>query len=179
MTPFRVPLALVLVMVAVLLAAGCAAVQTGDQSNVSGTMTTKASLSTPTSPATVYTPCPVQVNTTPWIQINPIVDHQFHENFEINGTTNLGADTKIKIRITIPPIPVPFGAPPSKTEITDGLINILTRDCGIQKWSYNLNGSDENLVGGPYFVTVESENGDVKNSTSFNVYSDDIPVTAP
>jgi hypothetical protein len=84
MTPLRVALALVLVMVAMLLVAGCAG-QPGDR--------TSAANGDPSNTA------PTLVPSGYWIRIDPISEKKVGDNLTVTATTNLPAEEKIHVQI--------------------------------------------------------------------------------
>lgn len=101
MTPTRVTLALVLVMVAVLLATGCAGQPVAEKqmSNTTGTVT-----NTPTVEKTILilpvpTECPVPVNGSYWIKINPISEIHRGDQIFISGTTSLQKETPLELMV--------------------------------------------------------------------------------
>jgi len=121
-------------------------------------------------PQSVPTQCPPESgNVTPYIIINPISTHNVGDVFEINGTTNLGVDKKLKIDICEPRMMGvgPYDMPDWKYIYTDsrGYVTMTGGDCGINSWSYqvNLTGFHGNKL---YGVNVYSE----QNQTIINYF---------
>ena len=153
MAPSRVTLALVLVMMAVLLAAGCA----GQQS------------------------CPPQTNKTPWIVINPISDHIAGDKLVIDGTTNLAPGTGLRIMVyELERECPPMWQHCSETFSKSGNITVKAGTCSINTWSFatNLSGYTTRCYGycPGIFVDVRTrylyagnETRFAQNETSFNV----------
>jgi len=90
MTSFRVPLALVLVMVAMLLAAGCIA----ETSRGTGLENTSARATTP-----AQTQCTAINNTSYWITIDPIGDKFIGDKFSVIARTNIPVGEEILAEI--------------------------------------------------------------------------------
>jgi hypothetical protein len=167
MTPSRVPLALVLMMVAVLLAAGCAGQTGGD-----GISTAPHTI--PLTPSTLIgqpdqTLCPMSsVNTTPYIVINPVSDHIIGDVFEINGTTNLESDSMIKIEIYQSHFYLePKNVPHVYTGLS-GNATIHRDNCGMNAWSFRTNSSV--LSPAKYSLIVSAENIPIKNLSEFSLF---------
>jgi hypothetical protein len=151
MTPSRVPLALVLVMAAVLLAAGCSAPQV----------------------------CPPQTNTTPWILINPIGDHVAGDELVISGITNLPPGTGLDIWVHELYHTCPLGGHCEFFEKT-GYLSVSPGTCGVNTWSFatNLSGYKTRCSGycpgifvdvGTQHLWAGNETRSAKNDTSFHV----------
>jgi hypothetical protein len=144
MTPSRVTLALLLVVVCVLLAAGCA----GEES------------------------CLPHSNTIPWIQINPIGNHSVSDKFIISGTTNLDVGTELSVSVYEPVHSCPYGAHCVFLE-QNANVSVIAGKCGVNIWSYtpNLSGYSTICEGdcpGAY-VSVRTLDRITKNETSFHV----------
>jgi hypothetical protein len=101
MNPFRVTIALVLVMVAVLLVAGCTGGHTMNPpvSTISATTlpVTPGMTAAPVTP--VPTICSPQTNGSYWIRIDPVGDVRKGDAFRINGTTNLPAGKTLDLMV--------------------------------------------------------------------------------
>ena len=130
----------------------------------------------------VTTTCPPSGNVTPYIIINPIEVHYQGDYFEINGTTNLGFNKKIRYSIdrtgSATPIPVPFGSGPAfiysngSENITYGDIVIVKDQCNEQKWSFWLNTSGHEYDDPTfYIVNIRSQDNSIYHSTSFDLRS--------
>jgi hypothetical protein len=93
-------IALMLVLIVMLqLAAACVSRQpVFDNTTANGTASVNSSTLIT---QVVQTPCSPSENATPYIIINPIGNHTVGDVFEINGTTNLGVNSKIKGYSTI------------------------------------------------------------------------------
>lgn len=135
-----------------------------------------ATLTTPSVP----TQCPPESgNVTPYIIINPIGNHTVGDVFEINGTTNLGIDSKIVLNLrglialqssqsdTSNPYAGPFE-----------YVTIQQNRCGPNSWSHpvNLSGFQTGYYTGDqaylkFCPTVWNEsNYSVANRTCFFIY---------
>jgi hypothetical protein len=156
--------ALMLVLVVVVLTAGC--INQPDFRNNTFNSTTIIIPSILITQAT-QTQCPTSGNVTPWIIINPISNHVIGDVFEINGTTNLGIDEKLQIMIHGRPIPVPYPGVSVPSKGLSGLCKVQQGDCGVNIWSYSANTSGFNTP--DYLVSVGTENGTVVNFTLFSV----------
>jgi hypothetical protein len=121
---------LLLLIIGTILISGCMSNSTGNRTNVST--------------------CQTVGNETKFIAINPVnTTHYVGDVFEINGTTNFGIDTKIKLTFHEPRFdgPLPNPAIPTTPERynytdSDGYVKIQKGDCGVNFWSYiaNLSG---------------------------------------
>jgi hypothetical protein len=99
-----------------------------------------ATLTTPSVP----TQCPPESgDVTPYIIINPISTHNERDVFEINGTTNLGVDKKLKVTVDEdrPTAVGPYAVPDWNYTYTDsrGYVTINHGNSGINSWSYQVN----------------------------------------
>jgi hypothetical protein len=161
MTLLRSVLALLLLIVIVLLAAGCVGNRTAE-------ITGATHSSTPTTITPTQTQCPPQENTTPWIRINPVSDHYVGDVFEINGTTNLEANTSLKIRIyQFHFYTEPKNLPHIYTSLWEN-VTVMGDDCGTNRWSFSTNTSS--LLPDEYFVVVTSENPFATNRSVFTLF---------
>lgn len=148
MTPLRVTLALVLVMVTVLLVAGC------------------------TNPETLPS-CSAQLNSTPWIIIDNISDHYVWDDFTLTGTTNLNTSDELDISVYERENTCPFGVN-CKFYSNAGKVRIYPAKCGINTWTYstNLSGAQIRYCNpGPdcrdYYVSVHaSSDRHVRNDSA-------------
>jgi hypothetical protein len=89
MTPSRVPPALVLLLVAVLLVAGCA--QVGDGKRVTN--------GTPSVTMTMPATSPRDQPSVYWIRIDPVGNKTVGDVFTITSTTNLSAGEEILVQV--------------------------------------------------------------------------------
>jgi hypothetical protein len=162
MTPLRTTFTFLLVLTCVLIIAGCIWQQPAENrtSNISMNVTTFTPVIT-----SVQTSCLPQKNTTPWIAINPISDYYVGEVFEINGTTNLGADENISIDII-----QSYFSPKGQDYFTGfhGHSRIIGSDCGVNKWSISVNLSE--FIPFEYFVHVSEANEMINCSAVFKVF---------
>lgn len=152
MTPIRVTLALLLVIVAVLLAA----VYAGEQS------------------------CPPQTTTAPWITIDPVSDHVVGDMFLLTGKTNLDPGTVLSVYIIQPPYtgnscrPSGFGG--------DTEVRVTTGNCGVNTWIFEVNLSGAEPLNHPdqpyvpgYSVDVRNTSRHVVNHTEIRVFEKPSP----
>lgn len=164
MTPFRTQIALLLLVAALLLAAGCAG-QTGERN------TPAINPSIPTPATSLQHPnqsiCPSSDgNVLPFIIINPIDKHYRGESFEINGTTNLGEGEKIYYYIDRPQEPVPVGQPEPDLKVAEGSVPVES-GCPVQQWRLIYNSTQYySAVNG---MSVHAMNMTVNNYTDFVV----------
>jgi len=161
MTRIHTKIFIFFIVVCILITTGCVSQnKTGNTSGISANAT---------DPTLVQTLCPpIPANATPYIIINPIGDHRIGDIFEINGTTNLGADKKIHIQISGPMFGGPHGSvrPDNFTFLNIGdFVETQPGTCGTTKWSYSvkLPNPHSNDVG------VIVGNMTVYNETAFNV----------
>jgi len=101
MTPTRVTLALMLVMVTVLLAAGCMGELATEKqmSNTTEPVTNTPAVVTITLITPVSTECSAPVNGSHWIKINPISEIHRGDQIFITGTTSLPKETPLELRV--------------------------------------------------------------------------------
>jgi len=148
------------IIVCILTTTGCVSQnKTGNTSGISANAT---------DPTLVQTLCPpIPANATPYIIINPIGDHRIGDIFEINGTTNLGANEKIQIQISGPMLSGPHGSVRPENAFLNivGFVETRPGTCGTMKWSYSVK------LPQPYsnMVAVLVGNLTVNNQTVFNV----------
>ena len=125
--------------------------------------------------STTITPqsSPESGNVVPWIIINPISNHVIGDVFEINGTTNLAGDNKIRIAVDEERQTAvgPYDMPDWNYTYTDseGYATIKTGNNGINSWSHLVKLTE--FHGNKYYnVNVLSEqNRTIKNYTYFFV----------
>jgi len=142
----RIAVALMLVMVVLLLAAGCIRGQPAfGNTTANGTAAVNPSTLI-TQPVQIQCP-PVFGNAPPYIIINPIGGHNLGDTFEINGTTNLGVDSKILFELWEPRL---LEVPPDRNVTViatspyqyfsiSGYVKIEKGPCGENFWSYTVN----------------------------------------
>lgn len=91
----QIVVTVVLLIIGMILIAGCIV----SHSPENRTTISTSAIATLT-PQSVPTQCPPESgNATPYIIINPIGNHTVGDVFEINGTTNLGVDSKIVLSL--------------------------------------------------------------------------------
>jgi hypothetical protein len=150
MTSHRVTLALVLVMVVVMLAAGCAGQQASGNLTANSTVNDNSSVLVT---QTVQTRCPPQENTTHWIRINPIRHYYIGDVFEINGTTNIGINDSLSYWISKMPTLDRNG---HYGDAIRGIVRTQNLDCNTTRWSFLINTTE--FSPGDYDVVVGTEN---------------------
>ena len=169
--PACAAMALLIALAAVVFAAGCISQQPVSDSTTANS-SAKVTLSTLITQS-VQTPCLSPGNATPYIIINPIGNHTDGDVFEINGTTNLGVNAKIKIGIGVPPS---SGVPPPRltynySTIT-GYATLQNATCSLNFWLYSVNLSGFHAPH-TYLLTVwEEPNYSATNTTRFFVNPD-------
>lgn len=167
MTPSRELLALVPVMVAVLLAAGCA----GQPAfrNVTPDITAAVAPSTVVIQPTLTTCPPESGNPVPYIIINPISNFTIGDMIEITGTTNLGENVPIQYSVGHPPVPMPTPGV-SEPYIPSGKVKITGIDCNEMRWSFLLDSNNLTPWFNDFIITVGTINqttgNEFYNSTS-------------
>ncbi len=146
MTRIHTKILIFFTLVCVLVGTGC--LSENIQENRTTTTTTPVPVVTFIRP-TIQTQCPsVSPETDPCIVINPIGSHTVGDVFEINGTTNLGADSKIFLSIyepelmSVPPGPGYTTTPNYQYSQTSGQVKIQSGTGGVYTWSYIPNISD-------------------------------------
>jgi hypothetical protein len=164
MIPLRTTLALLL-LAAVLLAAGCTAGQVGSVWNNIGNSRIMITTVPPSSPIPTITACPSQENSSLWIQINPVSDHYVGDIFEVNGTTTCNVKEKILIQIYQSSILLPRGQ--DHYTSLNGFIIIKNGTCGLNTWAFSSNLSG--FLPNEYLIEVKSVNQTVTNQTYFIV----------
>jgi hypothetical protein len=155
----RVAVDLCIVLLALLLAAGCTGSHDGDKSDILGNVTPMVTPAPPTFPTTTQTSCPGQVNATPRIHINPVKDHQLNDVIEIAGTTNLdGGVVNIEIHdATIGKCSKGPARPDEPCWCCGGVrktVPVITSTCGNNTWSGEVNTSMHNFYSSRFIVTV-------------------------
>jgi hypothetical protein len=167
MTSSRVLLALVLVMVAVLLAAGCAAWQEHSVDNLTANpVTIQKTVATSLSPVMTTDPVTsepsgkqekIVKNTTQWIQIDTVGARNTNDIFTITGTTNLPVGEELiysveLIEATPPGKQWNGGSLPPPLPTT----HIVEGSGGINTWSFDVNLGNRDP--GTYSVWINKAN---------------------
>jgi hypothetical protein len=163
-----------MLLLAMVMAAGCVSEPgTEKQTNIIQTVVTSRMIE---STGTTVPPAKEM----PFIIINPVDTHRRGDVFEINGTTNIGVDEKLRYYVGTPdiaiPILVPFGAPPGHfTEkgfpVFNGSVSIKPDGREQNHWSILLITSiPEFDLKNEHFlvVNVTSENRTIFNETTFD-----------
>ena len=148
--PDRIALILIPVVIVFLIIAGC--IGSGNSTNLSSPQNISKS-------TIIHTPCLTSENAKPYIHVNRIGIHYPGDIFEINGTTNFCADTKMFLYLR-QQIPLETAPKPGLTynysnfelSMTSGNVSIQKGNDGINNWSYSANLSEFNR--GIYNVNV-------------------------
>jgi len=165
MTPLRTTIALMIMMVCVLIVAGCIWQPPAENctSNISVNVTPLTSVVTP-----VQTQCapPVETSLPVWITMNPITDHHLGDVFEVNGTIQqknwtIETEEKIHVRVDAFSPGLHFYGP-------EGIASQHISDCEVKTWSYQVNLS-RNWPLGEYRIYIYSMNGYGSHTRIFNV----------
>jgi hypothetical protein len=179
MTPHRITLALVLVMVAVLLAAGCAAECPVDILPVNSTTTVASPVPTvitkaPVTP--VRTICPVSENKSSWITITPIDRIERGEAIRISGTTNVPAGKHLSMHIY-----PGFFHPHCRCCYDDEMAaDVIVRYDGECANTFSFLFDTTNFVPAEYIVTVMCpENSTESNTLIFTILENITPLSVP
>ena len=91
---------LCIMIIGVLLAAGCLGQTSGNQATVTTITVTSAPMVTTMTVAPVPAPCPPPANRSYWIRINPIVNVTYGNPVFISGLTNLPEGETLHVRIS-------------------------------------------------------------------------------
>ena len=170
MTPLSTTLVLVLLVVCVLLAAGCIA-SVGNGAGKSIKNVTEIIATTTHSETLTLPQCGSPKNSTPYVLINPMGYYVIGKNFRLNGTTNLetGKDIRISIYASVCDC-APLGQQDKNgenplvfeqdTAVTSGL-------CGENKWLVSVNTSK--LKADEYVVTASAVNQNVTGTSIFSI----------
>jgi hypothetical protein len=118
-----------------------------------------------------------------WIMINPIDKHHRNETFEINGTTSLGVNEKLRYSISRYPMVIAIPCPTpgynchpqyinGAENITYGEISIRNDGIQVKEWSFMLNTSDYEYYhywSNGFILNVTSQDMTIYNSTDFSL----------
>jgi hypothetical protein len=173
----RTTLALLLLIVAVLLAAGCA--QPAGDGNTVGMSTINAAALITATPSGTQTliQCGSPKNPTPGILINPIGNHFIGENIRLNGTTNLEAGQGIRISVyasTCDCAPIGQNDKNGKDPLVFEQDTTVTAGvCGENIWSVSVNTSK--LKADEYIVTAGAVNQNVTGTSLFSIVETPLP----
>jgi hypothetical protein len=179
------PVALGLFLVVVLLAAGCVG-QPVSGNTIDKNASARNSATLQTQPVQNPGP-PASGIATSYIIINPVINHNVGDVFEINGTTNLGVDTKILFQLSEPPqhglAPDPKAMSATKTPSyqpsgTMGYVDIQNGTGGTNFWSYKVNLSGYHRIRYYVNVWVRGIKPLIQNWTNFRVSSDQTKILA-
>jgi hypothetical protein len=163
------PMVIICVLIGCIFLAGCISqTSTGNQTVITQTPETPPIIGPSEIPS-------APTNETPYIIINPIDKHHKNETFEINGTTNLGADEKIYYNIHRPSQTKPVGAPEPNLDVTEGFATVVNSGGNLQHWSFRYNSSEyfgnANVFPVVNILTVSARNMTVMNYTDFPINS--------
>ena len=162
--PESVAVVLMLVMVAVLLAAGCAGQPTSSNTTANYSVTVAQSILI-TQPE--QSTCSISGNTTPYIIINPTGTHNARDIFEINGTTNLKRGERLSVFVYQSP-PSPNKKYPSEFTDVRGHAIVQQGDCTMNTWIFSDNLTT--LRPSLYTIVVTAKNATVEaNLEQFNI----------
>jgi hypothetical protein len=131
-----------------------------------------------TTPVTTPMPTPCSLppqGAEPYIIINPIGTHSTGDIFEVNGTTNLGVDSKIVLNIheqLMSSLPANY----YPLSYSFGCVTIQKNTCGPNFWSYSVNVSGYHPR--KYWAQIwdESNYTATYNTTNFLVYRDEAEI---
>ena len=134
----------IMLIIGMILIVGCTTqTQIGNESIVKTkpiTSSTGITILTTTSQGSI--PCQTS-NSTLFIAINPISNHNVGDVFEITGTTNLDANSIIEIWINEPRLldPSPEITRDPTYPYSDSIGNVILQkgECGVNTWSYPIN----------------------------------------
>jgi hypothetical protein len=164
MRPIIVAVALMLVIGAVLLAAGCAGQPTSANTTANNSVTVAQSILV-TQPE--QSTCSISGNTTPYIIINPTGTHNAGDVFEINGTTNLKRGERLSVFVYQSP-PSPNKKYPSEFTDVRGHTLVQQGDCTTNTWIFSDNLTT--LRPSQYTIDVTAENATIEaNPEQFNI----------
>jgi hypothetical protein len=133
----RTTVVLTFLLVSSIILAGCISQQN------TGTQAGNVTVTTP-SVAPSKTPCPPPGNATQYIIINPIGIHNSGDVVEINGTTNLGINSKIQFYLNekqplqVAPGPDVTPTPYYQDFSKSGYVSMKEGTCGTNYWSYTV-----------------------------------------
>ena len=148
MTSLRITRALMLVMVAVLLAVGCATGQVGD-GKASGNGISAVPVISPTHTAVQNQTIQANKNIY-WIKIDPISDKQVGEIFTINATTNISAGEEISVEVLKSTFSTGPKVQTGEFNGVVGTVRVIQGEAGINRISFVVNSSvlkpDEFLI---------------------------------
>jgi hypothetical protein len=177
MSHFRVMSALILVMMAMLLAAGCVQ-PAGDGNTVGKSTKNAAALITATQSGTqTLIQCVSHNNLTPEILVNPLGDYVIGDNFSLNGTTNLEAGQDVHISVYASSCDC---APIGQNDKTGKSPLVFEQDatvtsgvCGDNIWSVSVNTSK--FPADEYVVTAGAVNQNVTGTSRFSIVETPLP----
>jgi len=116
----------------------------------------------------VVASCPIPVNTSPYIRVNPVSDQYVGEPFTITGTTSLAAEEELGYSI--------FAIVPGTTNITaakmvSSTTTVSGGNCGTNTWS--VDGVIE--IPGDYFIGISNRANTVSAVRRFTVLQEAHP----
>jgi len=96
-----------------------------------------------------------EVNTTPWIIVDPIGDKYLGDSFNITGTTNLEEGTEVRVTVSALIRCMPHGPCPEFPYYgTMGTAEVVKGDNGLNKTQFFVNASD--FVVEDYYVQIDA-----------------------
>lgn len=111
------------------------------------------------------TTCPTSGNTTPWIRLDPVIDHVAGENFNITGTTNLKIGERLSVSIS--------AWRPSANKMSsydffkvDGDTIVRMGNCSMNTWSFS--DGLTTLRSASYIIIVTADNQTISGAFNLN-----------
>ena len=132
-----------IITMCILFAAGCISEKMQEKTTTTSTPVPAVTFIRPTIVQTQCTPLN-ENNNTCCILINPVGKHRVGDVFEINGTTNLGVDSKIILELSepwmldLPPGTITKPTPYYQYSGTKGDVKIQKGTDGIHRWSFQV-----------------------------------------
>lgn len=170
----------VIILVCVLLAAGCTSPSSAPLTPAENTtvpaipplpVTTSSPIATP-----APTQCPLESNST-FISTSPIPHHYLGETIPFRGTTNIAPGEMIETAV----YSGEFAHCPKSTVSCQGnvtpccggyraLVSVIEGMCGINTWSWDVNTSEHGFrQDGEYIISASEGNGAVESASIFTV----------
>lgn len=165
MTPFRVTLALMLVIVVAMLAAGCAG-QDRERKGAGNGISAAPTISLIPTPTQIESPQDPKEGY--WIKIDPISDKQVGDIFTINASTNLSAGDEILVQIYNSRIVRDISG-------TSGSVKVVQGAGEMNMTSFVVNTSD--FRPDEYIVTEEALRQNTSGVIFFNVFPAPVSIT--
>lgn len=111
------------------------------------------------------TTCPTSGNITPWIRLDPVVDHIVGENFSITGTTNLNIGERLSVSISAWQ---PRANKKSSYDFfkVNGDAIVATGNCSMNTWSFSDNLTT--LRPASYIIIITADNQTTSGAFDLN-----------